>query len=64
MNHRQGSGTESGSDGGGGAGGSKRSAGIGAIIGPDGKEMDVLHVDIENLDGRTMRDEEIQVCML
>ena len=26
--------------------------------------MDVLHVDIENLDGRTMRDEEIQVCIL
>ena len=37
---------------------------MGGVIGPDGKEMDVLHVDIENLDGRTMRDEEIQVCIL
>ena len=44
--------------------GGKRTVGIGGVTGPDGQEMDVLHVDVEKLEGRTMRDEEMQVRLV
>lgn len=58
FHNRQGGGTAVGTS---TAEGGMRAVGIGKMIGPDGEEMDVLHVDIENLEGRTRKDEEIQV---